>query len=93
MRSIAVLFLYFIIQTQASLLVVVPIMPKIAYDVQMRPRYVEIVESETGIPLLEYAVPHGCSTADANIYQKGRNLVFEVPCRIVFANDPYSIVV
>lgn len=82
-----------ILGASANLLVVVPIQPSMAYDVQMNRHFIEILESETHLPVLQYAVPSDCFTSEANIYQKHRNLVFDIPCRQVLHIERVSAVV
>lgn len=79
------LLLYFLLylccMARANVLVVVPLsrLP-LAYDVNMDAGRISIYESVSQNRLLDYAVPFGCHTSRANIYQKGHNLVFEIPC-------------
>lgn len=82
MRFFYLLFyLLLCIACSANVLVVVPLsrLP-LAYDVTMNTGRISIYESVSQNRLLDYAVPFGCHTNRANIYQKGHNLVFEIPC-------------
>tara|TARA_Y100001970_G_scaffold273870_1_gene372662 strand:+ start:295 stop:576 length:282 start_codon:yes stop_codon:yes gene_type:complete len=93
MRRFFLLLLPFLASTQANLLVVVPIQPSMAYDVQMNERAISIVESTSQLLVLQYAVPVDCHTSQANIYQKQRNLIFDIPCHPVLYLQSYSAVV
>ena len=76
-----IIYLLLCVACSANLLVVVPLsrLP-LAYDVNMDAGRISIYESVSQNRLLDYAVPFGCHTSRANIYQKGHNLVFEIPC-------------
>lgn len=93
MLLLLLLLLLSILGASSTVLVVVPIQPSMAYDVQMNRHMIQILESETQVPVLQYHVPTDCSTADANIYQKHRNLVFEIPCRQVLHIQHMSAIV
>ena len=67
--------------SMANLLVVVPLSrPPMAYDVTMTTHLITIYESVSQLPVLEYGVPYSCYTNQASIYQKGSNLILDIPC-------------
>lgn len=81
---IRILFLFVLLVTfvSANVLVVIPIMSSIPYDIQMAPNKISMHESESQKKLLDYVVPFGCHTERAKVYQKSKNLIVEIPCYV-----------
>ena len=81
---IRILFLFVLLVTfvSSNVLVVIPIRPSIPYDIQMGSNKISLHESESQKKLLDYLVPFGCHTERANVYQKSKNLIVEIPCSV-----------